>query len=134
VELKRDVVAEDEFDTGSRMKLNLGHTVGHAIEKISGYSVSHGKAVAIGTSIVCRSAAASGFCSRKTAVNIEKLFLQFGLPIGTEYDCDALFDAALSDKKRSGGTVNLIVPRTIGDCVIQPTPVEDLKTFIKEGL
>ena len=57
VELKRDVVMEDEFDTGTRMKLNLGHTVGHGVEAQSHFSVSHGKAVAIGMAIVARSAA-----------------------------------------------------------------------------
>jgi len=48
VELKRDVVAEDEFDTGARMKLNLGHTIGHGVEARSNFSLSHGKSVSIG--------------------------------------------------------------------------------------
>lgn len=134
VELKRDVVAEDEFDTGSRMKLNLGHTVGHGVEAGSHYGVSHGKAVAIGMSIVSRGAAAQGICNRETADRIVMLLQQFGLPTATEFTCDVLYDAALSDKKRSGGIVNLIVPKAIGDCVIVPTPVEALKTFIREGL
>ena len=134
VELKRDVVAEDEFDTGSRMKLNLGHTIGHGVEAGSHYGVSHGKAVAIGMSIVSRGAAAQGICNRETADRIVMLLQQFGLPTATEFTCDVLYDAALSDKKRSGGIVNLIVPKAIGDCVIVPTPVEALKTFIREGL
>lgn len=54
VELKRDVVMEDEFDTGARMKLNLGHTVGHGVEAKSHFAISHGKAVAIGMAIVSR--------------------------------------------------------------------------------
>ena len=134
VELKRDVVAEDEFDTGSRMKLNLGHTVGHGVEAGSHYGVSHGKAVAIGMAIVSRGAAAQGICEHETADRIVMLLQQFGLPTATEFTCDVLYDAALSDKKRSGGIVNLIVPKAIGDCVIVPTPVEALKTFIREGL
>ena len=134
VELKRDVVAEDEFDTGSRMKLNLGHTVGHGVEAGSHYSVSHGKAVAIGMAIVSRAAAKQGFCALETAEKIVDLLQQFGLPTATEYTCDTLYDAALSDKKRSGGIVNLIVPNAIGDCAIVPIPVEALKTFIQEGL
>ena len=73
VELKRDVVAEDEFDTGSRMKLNLGHTIGHGVEKGSNFTVSHGKAVAIGMAIVSRAAAQLGFCSQETAKSIEKI-------------------------------------------------------------
>ena len=134
VELKRDVVAEDEFDTGCRMKLNLGHTIGHGVEASSKYQVSHGKAVAIGTAIVSRAAAKRSICSLQTAEQIQALLQQFRLPIATEFACDDLYEATLSDKKRNGGTVNLIIPRAIGDCLIQPTPVADLKTFIQEGL
>lgn len=128
VELKRDVVAEDEFDTGARMKLNLGHTIGHGIEKASNYVISHGKAVAIGMAIVCKAGNAGVYAK------IKDILVQFGLPTVTNFDCNTLFEAALSDKKRSGDTVNLIVPKGIGNCVIQPTSIENLKTFIQEGL
>lgn len=128
VELKRDVVREDEFDTGARMKLNLGHTMGHAIEICSNYAISHGQAVAIGTAIVSRAAKCPD------ADRITALLEAFGLPIATEFSAEALAQAALSDKKRSGSTVNLIIPKAIGDCTIVPTPIEKLKTFIEEGL
>lgn len=134
VELKRDVVAEDEFDTGSRMKLNLGHTIGHGVESASHYTVSHGKAVAIGTAIISRAAAKYGICSCKTTEEIEKLLQQFGLPTETEYSAQVLFEAALSDKKRSGGTVHLIVPEKIGQCAIRPTQIDKMKAFIEAGL
>ena len=134
VELKRNVVAEDEFDTGCRMKLNLGHTIGHGIEAKSNYEISHGKAVAIGMAIVSRAAAAFGLCSSETAANIESILQQFGLPTTTGYTAQQLFGCALSDKKRSGGMVNLIVPEEIGRCAIRPTPVEELKSFIEAGL
>ena len=134
VELKRDVVAEDEFDTGSRMKLNLGHTVGHGVEAGSHYCVSHGKAVAIGMAIVSRAAAKSGICTANTAEMIVGLLQQFGLPTDTGFSAEILYEAALSDKKRSGGTVNLIIPKAIGNCAIAPTPVKALKSFIQEGL
>ena len=65
VELKRDVVMEDEFDTGARMKLNLGHTVGHGVEAKSHFAISHGKAVAIGMAIVLRRYAANRGASGK---------------------------------------------------------------------
>ena len=65
VELKRDYVTEDEFDTGLRMMLNLGHTVGHAIEKLSAYSVPHGSAVAMGMAIIARACAARGYLLRR---------------------------------------------------------------------
>ena len=134
VELKRDVVMEDEFDTGARMKLNLGHTVGHGVEAGSNFEISHGKAVAIGMAIVSRASAARGICTSDTAGKIESLLCQFSLPVRTEYDSATLFEAALSDKKRNGNTVNLILPKAIGDCIIAPTPIDQLKSFIQEGL
>lgn len=134
VELKRDVVMEDEFDTGARMKLNLGHTIGHGVEAQSHFGISHGKAVAIGMAIVARAAAKNRTCSTETKDHIVATIEAFGLPTATKYDADALFTSALSDKKRSGGTVNLIVPAAIGDCRIVPTPVSEIKSFIETGL
>ena len=128
VELKRNVVMEDEFDTGARMKLNLGHTIGHGVEAKSGFSVSHGKAVAIGTAIVSRSVQCTD-CSR-----IMEILQKFGLPTNTRYSAEDLYTYTLSDKKRSGSTVNLIIPRAVGHCDIVPTPVEQLLSFIKAGL
>ncbi len=134
VELKRDVVAQDEYDTGSRMKLNLGHTIGHGIEACSGYAISHGKAVAIGMAMVSRAACKDGFCSSETCESIQNILNVFALPTVTEYSAQQLFEAALSDKKRDGGIVNLIVPKTIADCSIVPTPIENLKAWIQGGL
>ena len=128
IEHKRDVVMEDEFDTGARMKLNLGHTIGHGVEAKSRFSISHGNAVAIGTAIVCR----ASHC--KDTDRILGLLAKFDLPIQTGYPADDLYTYTLSDKKRSGGTVNLIIPRAIGQCDIVPTPVEKLKSFIEAGL
>ena len=129
VELKRDVVAEDEFDTGARMKLNLGHTIGHGVEALSDFTLSHGKSVAIGMAIVARSA-----CDGALRDKILNVLNRFGLPTETESTAEALYACALSDKKRAGGTVNLIVPRAIGDCAIVPTDVADVKAFIEKGL
>jgi len=128
VELKRDVVMEDEFDTGARMKLNLGHTIGHAVESCSNFGLSHGRSVAIGLAIVAR----ASHCP--DTGRILECLTRFGLPTQTEFDAELLSSAALSDKKRSGGTVNLIIPRRIGDCEIVPTPVAELKSFIQAGL
>lgn len=133
-ELKRNVVAEDEFDTGARMKLNLGHTVGHGIEANSQFAVSHGKAVAIGTAIVSRAAAKCGMLSQADANAIVDILNAYGLPTATEYSAEELAHFMLSDKKRSGGTVNLIIPREIGRCEIIPTPVEKLAAFVEAGL
>jgi len=134
VELKRDVVAEDEFDTGARMKLNLGHTIGHGVEARSHFEISHGKAVAIGTAIVTRAAAKKGICSADAKVRILNILEAFGLPASTTFSAESLYTASLSDKKRSGGTVSLIVPKAIGNCEILPTPVSEIQSFIEAGL
>lgn len=128
VELKRDVVIEDEFDTGARMKLNLGHTIGHGVEAKSQFEISHGKAVAIGTAIVSR----ASHCA--DTPRILSILTNFGLPTVTDYTASELYTYTLSDKKRSGGTVNLIIPVSIGHCDIVPTPVEQLESFIEAGL
>ena len=128
ISLKRDVVMEDEFDTGSRMKLNLGHTFGHGVEARSNFRISHGKAVAIGMAIVTRAS------SCQDSERILNLIAAFGLPTTTAYQANELYNCALTDKKRSGSTVSLIIPERIGRCRIVPTPTENLIDFLKAGL
>ena len=128
VELKRDVVMEDEFDTGARMKLNLGHTIGHGVEARSNFTLSHGKSVAIGMAIVCRASRCPD------TPRILGILQTFGLPITTDESVQDIYNYTLSDKKRSGDTVRLIIPRRIGDCAIVPTPVHALQSFIQAGL
>ena len=134
IALKRDVVAEDEFDTGMRQKLNLGHTIGHAIEGSSNYTLAHGEAVAIGMAIISRSAASFHICDETVCTQIVSVLKQFGLSTTTEYSSEVLTQIALSDKKRAGCVINLIVPLKIGNCIIRPTPVTELKSFIEAGL
>ena len=134
ITFKRDVVQVDEFDTGARQKLNLGHTIGHGIEAGSNFRITHGQAVAAGMAIVTRSAAKSGLCTRDTAETLCAVLEKFSLAAKTEFSACALYNAALFDKKRSGGTVNLIVPRKIGCCEIIATPVTELESFIEAGL
>ena len=128
VELKRDVVMEDEYDTGARMQLNLGHTIGHGVEAASHFGISHGCEVAIGTAIVCRGSKC------QDTDRILSLLQAFGLPTDTAFSAEDLYAFTLSDKKRSGNTISLIVPQKIGTCHIVPTPVEELKSFIQAGL
>lgn len=128
VELKRNVVMEDELDTGSRMKLNLGHTIGHGVETRSNFALSHGKSVAIGIAMISRAV------NCPDAGRIIALLEKFGLPTRTDYPAEDIYHYTLSDKKRTGGTVNLIVPKAIGDCAIVSTPVETLKLMIEAGL
>ena len=134
VTFKRDVVEEDEYDTGARQKLNLGHTIGHAIEANSHFTITHGQAVAAGMAIVTKAATAMGLCANETYDTLVSILSRFSLPITTTFSASELFTSALSDKKRTGGNVNLIVPRQIGCCDIFSTPVSELESFIKAGL
>ena len=131
---KRDMVVADEFDRGQRNLLNLGHTFGHAVEKLSDFTLSHGKAVAIGTAMAARAAVSLGLTDQGTATRIMWLLEKFGLPIFTHHSAEALANAALSDKKRSGDTVKLILPKAVGECSIVPTPVSKLESIIQAGL
>lgn len=134
VERKRDVVAQDEFDTGARMKLNLGHTFGHSVEILSDFSVSHGQAVAIGMAIAARSGYNAGICESNAKDSILSVLDLFGLPSSTGYGPQDLAAFAMSDKKRTGNTVNLIIPERIGFCRIESVPVESIQSFIEAGL
>lgn len=128
VELKCNVVTEDEFDKGARQKLNLGHTIGHGVEAQSNFTVSHGQAVAIGMAIISKS------CCITIYDRLIAVLSKFKLPHTTDFTAKQLFASALSDKKRFGNTVNLIVPKKIGECEIIPTPVDKLESLIEEGL
>lgn len=134
IELKRNVVTEDEFDRGIRQKLNLGHTVGHCIEAQSNFTISHGKAVAIGMDVVAKAGVACGICDQPTYDKIHSILDLFKLPTSTSFSAEQLYNSALSDKKRSGDNVNLIVPERIGQCMICPTSVTELRSFIEAGL
>ena len=90
VELKRDVVITDEFDTGERQLLNLGHTIGHSIEKNSNFAVSHGLAIAIGTAIITKASAAYGYCEEATLTSICRILRKFNLPTETKLNANVL--------------------------------------------
>lgn len=134
VELKRDVVCEDEFDTGSRQKLNLGHTIGHGIEAKSQYAISHGNGVSAGIAIISRAAVTQNYLAKDTCATIETLLKKFSLPTDSSFSADTLLPYVLGDKKRTGSSINLIIPHGIGDCRIHPTPISELKEIIEAGL
>ena len=134
VQWKRDVVCTDEYDKGMRQLLNLGHTLGHSIEALSEYSISHGHAVATGLMLITRCAEQSKLCSKGLCEQIYAILNKFSLTTETQYTPCQLYTHALSDKKRSGGTVNLILPEAIGKCHIHPMNILDFKTFLEAGL
>lgn len=126
VELKRDVVAKDEFDKGDRQLLNFGHTMAHSIEKCSNFEIEHGSAVAIGMVIAAKASAKLGWSDEDCTQAIIDANKNNGLPVECAFAPADLADAALSDKKRSGGTINFVVPEVMGRCVLKKIPVEVL--------
>ncbi len=134
VALKRDVVIQDEFDNGIRQALNLGHTVGHAIEKASHYTISHGKAVAIGMCIIARAARSMGTCDAVSCEKLIALISHFGLPCSVDFSAAELVSYICSDKKRSGQHIALILPATIGCCRAEITPLSKLESIIEAGM
>ena len=133
VEIKSEYVAADEFDTGARMLLNFGHTVGHAIEKCSDYAVPHGHAVAAGMAIISRAAAARGICGADVPARLAAALERHALPISTDIPAEELCRAALSDKKLSGGQLRLIVPEGIGKCRVEPVAPGALGEWLRDG-
>lgn len=134
IDQKRKYVEADEFDNGTRQFLNLGHTLGHAVEKESNFALSHGQAVAIGMAMIVRAGAKLSRTNRLHAREIVNKLAAFGLPTETSLDPAAIFQAALGDKKRRGDSVTLVVPRELGACVLWKTPVAELPKWIQAGV
>ena len=134
VAYKAGVVERDEKEQGERRLLNLGHTVGHAIEKCSGYAIPHGHAVAAGLAIIARASEHLGWTEEPIAARIAACLAKNGLPTGTDYTADALANAASADKKRAGGDITLVIPRKIGACELRKMPVAELLPVITAGL
>ena len=120
---KTAVVARDEHERGDRALLNLGHTFGHALERLTAYDgarLVHGEAVAIGVALAFRFSARLGLCPAEDAGRVERHFRAAGLPTrigdvpGWSAGSDAMLDAMFQDKKVTRGRLNLILARGIG--------------------
>jgi len=135
IEIKRDVVCADEYESGGRRQiLNFGHTLGHAIEKCSDFTLPHGKAVAIGMAMITRAAVKKGLCSGETLSRLLEILTLQGLPSQTVYSEQALYDAVLMDKKSSGTHITLIVPKNIGNCQLHKAPLTQVREYLQLGL
>ncbi|MCL2194536.1 MAG: 3-dehydroquinate synthase [Oscillospiraceae bacterium] len=128
VALKRDVVVGDERDTGARRLLNLGHTLGHAIEQVSGYTIPHGAAVGIGMTLICKA-----FCPEITDEVCAALHAN-GLPSTCDFTVSELFAALSQDKKRVGDDITIIVPLRVGQCELRTLPLSSFRAMLEEKL
>ena len=130
---KQDFVSRDEFDRGARKLLNLGHTLGHALEQKSGFALSHGRGVSIGMAVVTRAAANRGWCPAELPERLEGLLKQLQLPVRSPWPVKELEEYLLADKKWSGDRVEVIVPEDLGRCGIRPMDRQELIRFMEEG-
>lgn len=116
VNVKVRVVEADPYEQGRRAALNLGHTFGHAFERLSNFQMRHGEAIAIGTVCAAHLATRLGYCPEATTARITLLLERLGLPTQLpHYDPEAVWTAMATDKKRQGNTLRFILPRAIGD-------------------
>jgi 3-dehydroquinate synthase len=126
VAIKKASVEADEFDTGERMLLNFGHTLGHAIEKLTNYSgVSHGRAVAAGMKIVTRAAEEAGFAVNGLTDRLTACLERYRLNADVPFTPIEIASACGGDKKRSGGEINIVVCRDAGESELRKFPFEE---------
>ena len=120
VGLKAAVVEKDEKESGLRMALNLGHTIGHALEAATAYRVSHGYAVSVGLSVEAELAVRLGYLRRRDAERVQRLLRAMHLPNRIPRPCSAsAFYAALGVDKKSGSAgPRFVLPSGIGRCAI----------------
>jgi 3-dehydroquinate synthase len=120
--LKSGIVIKDEKESGLRAVLNYGHTIGHAVEAVSGFRIKHGQAVAVGMALANKIACRMGQMAEREAARIETLLKMAGLPAGltdfTDGQKEQVLEFIKHDKKVSGNKVKFILLKSIGNVFI----------------
>jgi len=131
--VKIQIVESDPYESGRRAVLNLGHTVGHALEKLGGYSLSHGQAISIGMVSVVRIAVELGMAKPALARRIESVLSAWGLPVEClPFEAEAIYAAMAHDKKTRGRQLRWILPTTIGEVeIVSDVPADLVKSVLK---
>lgn len=130
--IKRDVVQADELDTGLRLILNFGHSIGHAIEQVSRFrGFTHGEAVAIGMSMITKRSEQLGWSRAGTSAALDEVLMKLGLPLAVDgLDKNALLAAMENDKKNSTGGMQLVILREIGRAEVVRVSMSEAATFL----
>ena len=139
-EIKRDFVTSDVHEGNRRMGLNLGHTIGRALETAAGYTLNHGECVAIGLALQSRLGERLGYCSPSDVARIEALLSAIGLPtkIPEEVPVDRIMEAMAHDKKGKAGAIRFVFQDGVGRLVVhdggsyaRPVAAEDVRAFLQ---
>ena len=130
--IKKQVVEADEKDTGERMILNFGHTIGHGIEKLQNYEgLSHGEAVSVGMYCITLNSEKEGLTAGGTAEEVKNLLKKFNLPHKVEgIRKEDLIEVLAMDKKNIGKTMNLILLKDIGEAFIHKVSGKEIEKFV----
>lgn len=134
VEYKAKIVALDEQDNDIRRLLNLGHTIGHSIEKLSNYSITHGFAVAIGICYIAKLSYVLNLITKETAKDIVNCIETNDLPISTNFTPEEIFQNSILDKKCEDDTITVILIQDIGSCVLKKISLLKWKQYIKSAM
>ena len=131
IEIKKSIVEADFKEAGSRKLLNLGHTLGHAIETLGNFELGHGSCVAAGTSLLAKACSKLGLCSVEDVKNIATLTQAYNLPTSTSFTVEELYSAALHDKKSHADSIDMALIYGIGDVRIERKSFAELKQLIE---
>ncbi len=130
VDIKREVVENDEKEHGERALLNFGHTFGHSLEKYYNYKgISHGIAVGIGMAYICKVFENKGITKPGTYSRIENLLQKYGMPTHTDAPLDKIIEGMYYDKKRSGDGIKFVILKEIGDSTTYFIKNNEIKEF-----
>lgn len=131
VDYKRKIVEQDEFESGNRKLLNLGHTIAHGIEKLSSYTISHGNAVAMGILHVLNASKKHGFISKgeyDEMISVIENTLKGKLD-GGKYALDKILECAVFDKKRVADYISVVMVKGVGACTVEKVKLTHLKEY-----
>ncbi len=128
--VKARIVSLDEKERGERRKLNFGHTVGHALEKVN--RLRHGEAVSLGMAAAARLSTRRGLLSPEDGERLEALLEKFGLPIKTRFNVDLVRDALRKDKKREEDEIHFVLLEGIGRARITPVGIDELDEVLHD--
>ncbi len=128
IRIKLNVVQKDEKEAGERRKLNFGHTIGHAIEKIA--QPGHGNAVSLGIVAAAEFSCRKGYISKTDQKRITKLLSDLNLPVTHNYNIQDIVDALKADKKRDGDYIYFVFLSKIGQSIIEKVSFAEITEFL----
>ena len=123
IRVKADIVERDERESGDRRKLNLGHTLAHAIEKCTN-RLNHGEAVAVGTALIADASVKLGVLTAEDRDRIAGVLKKLGFDLTPPVDVKRLLKEVGKDKKNEDGMLRIVVPIGIGDCDVRPMKMD----------